>query len=68
VSHIWTTTDEVVFVRGIGAHSATMTPRRLLLEQYRHAAAKRANWDKLQADIILTEVSRQLARFSRSAR
>jgi hypothetical protein len=68
MSHIWTTADEVVFVRGIGAHSATRTPRRLLLEQYRHAAANRVDWGGLQPDIILTEVCRQLERFTRSAR
>lgn len=63
MSHIWTTADEVEFVREIGIHSAVMVQRRALLENYRHAAARRSNWGRIQKDIILTEVSRQLDRF-----
>lgn len=65
MSHIWTTADEVVFVREIGMHSAVMVPKRKLLDQYHQAAAKRTNWGRVQPDIILTEVARQIARFSR---
>lgn len=68
MSHIWTTADEVVFVREIGMHSATLTPRRKLLDNYRRAAASRVDWGRVQPDIILTEVARQIERFSRSAR
>ncbi len=64
MSHVWTTTDEVAFVRELGMHSATPMPRRQLLDKYWRAAALRENWGRLQPDVILTEVVREQERYT----
>lgn len=63
MSHVWTTADEINFVREIGMHSATLTPKRTLLERYRSALRQRHTWGRIQPDVVLNETGRQLERF-----
>ena len=60
----WTTNDEIMHIERIGmVHEDTsMVPRRELLERYRIAAGRRADWCGMDRDRIMAALARAIHR------
>lgn len=60
----WTTHDEIMHVENIGAIHEGMPAlsRRELLENYRIAAGRRADWGDLNRDKIMAALARAIHR------
>lgn len=60
----WTTNDEIMHIERIGmVHEDTsMVPRRELLERYRIAAGRRADWGGMDLNRIMAALARAIHR------
>ena len=60
----WTTNDEIMHIERIGLvhEGAPMVPRRELLERYRIAAGRRADWGEMDLNRIMVALARAIHR------
>jgi len=67
---VWTTANEIEFVRGLGTHlqhapeSVEHVPREkrlALLRSYRETMSKRVNWERADPEEVAAEVDRLIA-------
>ena len=57
----WGTKNELDFLRGLGNHGKTPSPREALLAGYIKAAYLRENWDGIDRDVVISAAESALA-------